>query len=155
MPRLRGLTAHVTDSRGKDLQEWGIQYLRRHTEGNRVSAYVQSTTDVSFEVSLQPEIPFTRHFPPSDTSGGDHDSPGNNPRRLKAGSEESSIDQDREKMSNNTLSSTVRSSGNPQSHSAPDFAFLAALYLDGRKTPERKISKLSFPNQVFLFCTAF
>ena len=68
MPHLRGITVYVTDSQGKNLQEWGIQYLRQHTETNRVSAYIQSTTDVSFQVSLQPEIP----FPPPDTLRGEN-----------------------------------------------------------------------------------
>ena len=42
-------------------------------------------------------------------------------------------------MGSNTLSSPVRPSRIPQSDSAPDFALLAVLYLDGRRKPERKI----------------
>ena len=136
MPHLRGITVHVTDSQGKNLQEWGVQYLRQHTETKRVSAYVQSTTDASFQISLQPEIPFIGHVPPPDTLGGENASTRKLHRHRKASSEDR---RDHGELSSNTLSSPVRPSGTPQSHYAPDFAFLAVLYLDGRKKPERKI----------------
>lgn len=139
MPHLRGITVHVTDSYGKNLQEWGIQYLRQQTEGKRVSAYVQSTTDVSFQVSLQPDIPFIGHDPQSNALGGEHASSRKELRHLKANSEDRSTDSDYGKKSNNSLSSPVRPSTTPQNHSAPDFALLAVLYLDGRRIPERKI----------------
>lgn len=155
MPHLRGITAHITDSHGKNLQEWGIQCLRQHTGGMRVSAYVQSTTGLSFQVSLQPEIPFIGHVPPSDTSVRHHSSTGEPHRRRSAGSKDQLSGQDREKRAKNTLSSPVRTSTKPQSHSAPNFAFLAALYLDGRSVPERKISELSSSNYVSLIRSAF
>lgn len=139
MPHFGGVTVHVTDSHGKNLQEWGIQYLRQHTEGKRISAYIQSETDVSFQVSLQPDIPFIEHVPPSDASGGENSYTRKQPGHLKAGSEDRSTDRDHEKTSKNTLSSPVRPSTTPQSHTPPDFAFLAILYLDGRRLPERKI----------------
>lgn len=136
MPHLRGVTVHVTDSQGKNLQEWGIQYLRQHTETNRVSAYIQSTTDVSFQISLQPEIP----FPQPDTLRGENDSTKKRFRHRRAYSGDCSTDQDHGgKGSSNTLSSPVRPSRKPQSDSAPDFEFLAVLYLDGRSKAERKI----------------
>lgn len=139
MPHLRGITVHVTDSHGKNLQEWGTQYLRQQTEGKRVSAYVQSTTDVSFQVSLQPDIPFIGHAPPSDASRGENVSTPKELRRVKASSEDRSNDPHHRKKRNSTLSSPVRPSTTPQSPSAPDFALLAVLYLDGRRTPERKL----------------
>lgn len=149
MPHLRGITVHVTDSHGNDLQEWGVQYLRQHTEGKRVSAYVESTTNVSFQVSVQPKIPFTGQVHSSDTSRGENAIARKIPARLRAGSEDRSTDQDHERLSNKTLSSPVRPFTTPQSRSAPDFAFLASLYLDGRKKPERKIVSALFGATVF------
>lgn len=59
MPSLRGVTIHVTDHKGKELAEWGVQRLRQSTvKGEKVSAYIQSTTGVQFQVSVQPRIPF-------------------------------------------------------------------------------------------------
>ncbi len=145
MPHLRGVTVHVIDSHGKNLHEWGIQYLRQHDEGKRVSAYVQSETDVSFQISLQPDIPFIAHVPSSDTSGGANNPPmREKSRRTKVGLEDHSLDRDHKKMSANSLSSPVRPPTRSKNHSAPDFAFLAVLYLDGRRKPERKISKSCF-----------
>ena len=144
MPHLRGITVHVTDSHGNDLPEWGVQYLRQHTDGKRVSAYVQSTSNVSFQVSVQPKIPFTGLVHSSDTSTGGTGFARKKPARLKAASDDRSTDHDQEKLSNKTLSSPVRPSTTPQSHSAPDFAFLASLYLDGRKKSERKIVSALF-----------
>ncbi|KAI9828225.1 MAG: hypothetical protein M1819_004581 [Sarea resinae] len=54
MPELRGVTVHVTTSDGKALQEWSPQHFRRH---NKVSCYIQSETNVSFRVSIQPKLP--------------------------------------------------------------------------------------------------
>ncbi len=139
MPHLCGVTVHITDSRGKDLQEWGIQYLWQHANGRRVCAYVQSTPDVSFQISLQPTIPFIEHLPLSGTFREENVSTGKKTRRLTAGSEHRSTRQNHETKSKDTHSSPVRSSTTLQNGSAPDFAFLASLYLDGRETPERKI----------------
>ena len=139
MPHLRGVSVHVTDSHGKNLQEWGIRYLRQHNEGRRVSAYIQSTPDISFQVSLQPNIPFTEHLPPPAILGGDNVSTRKKSGRLTAGPGNLSTKQDHETKSNVTLTSPVRSSTTPKDHSTPDFAFLASLYLDGRRLPERKI----------------
>lgn len=152
MPYLRGITVHVTDLHGNDFQEWGIQYLRQHTEEKRVSAYVQSITDVSFQVSVQPNIPFIAHVPSSDTSRGGNFTAKKKPGRLKASSEDRSTNQKYGKLSSKTLSSPVRPSTAPQSHPAPDFAFLALLYLDGRRLPERRISTSTFRSDIALIC---
>ena len=126
---LRGVTVHITDSSGQNLREWGTQYLRQHTRGNRVSTYVQSTTDVSFQVSLQPNIPFIERDSPSSTLASKK-APLKNENRPEPS---------HEKKGSGTLSSSIQLSTTPQNHSAPDFAFLALLYLDGRTKPERKI----------------
>ena len=128
MPHLRGITVHVTDSGGKCIPEFGTQYLRQQSETMRVSTYIQSTTDVSFQVSLQPDIPFVAHFSPSPKWGGEKVLTGQKKSRSMVDSEDLSADGNHQKLSNDTLSS-------------PDFAFLASLFLDGRKKPERKISK--------------
>lgn len=135
MPRLKGISCHVTDTQGQALQEWGIQYLRQHTETNRVSAYVRSTTDASFQISLQPEIP----FPSPGALRGEDFATTQQPTHRRARSADRSTHQDHGEMGSNTLSSPVRPSRNPQSDSPPNFAFLAVLYLDGRRKPERKI----------------
>ena len=171
-----------------------MQFLRQHTGGSRVSAYVQSTStyiltflrpsflsgseliyktcfgskrtfllpgpvlqlrslprvghadsgicvaDVSFQVSVQPKIPFIESTISSDTSGCGNGPTGKKTRcLLKASSEDRSPNQDRKKISNSNFSSPVRPSTKPPSLAAPDFAFLAVLYLDGRRIPERKI----------------
>lgn len=54
MPQLRNITVHVTDGNGNDLEEWGVQNLR----GNKVSAYIKSTTNMPFRVSIRPKIPY-------------------------------------------------------------------------------------------------
>lgn len=59
MPQLRDVTVHVTDVDGNDLEEWGVQNLR----GNKVSAYIKSTTDMPFRVSIQPRIPYPDEQP--------------------------------------------------------------------------------------------
>ena len=141
MPRLRGITVHVTDSGGKCIPEFGTQYLKQQSETTRVSTYIQSTTDVSFQVSLQPDIPFVGHFTQPAKSGGEKVSTGLKETRSMVDSEDLSADRDHQKLSNDTLSSPLRPSTVPQSHSTPDFALLASLFLDGRKKPERKISK--------------
>lgn len=135
MPHLKGISCHVTDSQGQPLQEWGIQYLRQHTETNRVSAYVQSTTDASFQISLQPELP----FPPLGAPRGENFATRKEPAVRRGCSADRSTDQGHWELGSNTLSSPVRPSRNPQSDSASGFAFLAVLYLDGRRKPERKI----------------
>ena len=141
MPHLRGITVHVTDSDGKCIPEFGTQYLRQQSETTRVSTYIQSITDLSFQVSLQPDIPFVGHFSPPEKSGGEKVLPGQKKTRSMIDSEDLSAYGDHQKLSNNTLSSSLRPSTVPPSQSPRDFALLASLFLDGRSKPERKISK--------------
>ncbi|MCJ1468417.1 hypothetical protein MMC07_007045 [Pseudocyphellaria aurata] len=55
MPRFRDLTVCVTDAGGNDLEEWGVQNLRSQ---NKTSAYIQATTNMAFNVTIQPRFPF-------------------------------------------------------------------------------------------------
>lgn len=61
MPQLRDVTVHVTDVHGNDLEEWGMQSLR----GNKVSAYIKSTTDMPFRITVQPKMPYFDDEPAS------------------------------------------------------------------------------------------
>lgn len=71
MPQLRGLTVRVTDGYGKELEEWGVQHVGLRTQRARVSAYIQSTTNTRFKVSIQPRIPFVdANNPLSDAEDG-------------------------------------------------------------------------------------
>lgn len=62
MPDLRGVTVHVTDASGTDLQEWGVQNLW----GDKVSAYIQSKTDMPFRITILPKIPYSDDQQPPD-----------------------------------------------------------------------------------------
>ena len=67
MPECRGITVHVTDVHGQALPEWGVQHINLKQHSRRVSAYIQSTTDAIFQISLQPRIPWCdRDHPYSD-----------------------------------------------------------------------------------------
>lgn len=56
MPTYRGITVHVVtkDARRK-LDEHGIRFLNR---SRSVSCYIESETDLCFEIQATPEIPF-------------------------------------------------------------------------------------------------
>jgi len=64
MPEYKGVTIKVTTQEGVELDEYGVKSMTRH---NFCSAYVQSETDVSFKISLTPDISFFE--------GGRHESP--------------------------------------------------------------------------------
>ncbi|KAL2044004.1 hypothetical protein N7G274_003525 [Stereocaulon virgatum] len=117
MPQFRGLTVHVTDRYGNNLPEWGVHHLR---QTNRISAYVQSTTDAAFRVSVQPNIPYVDpdHTPYKDK--GQEYNHGHLPSSFPLGGYEKAT--------------------------VPPYSFLAALYLDGRTTPEREIIVYTDPN---------
>ena len=127
MPQLQGITVHVTDDQGNNLPEWGIQHLR---QGDRVSAYIQSTTDAAFQVSVQPRIPWIdSNNPPSDNEFR------GNLRYMRASSEDTS-DESEHRFGNIPLSSPLRG---PKKGTVPPYSFIAALFLDGRSRPERKV----------------
>ncbi|KAL8901016.1 MAG: hypothetical protein Q9207_005409 [Kuettlingeria erythrocarpa] len=56
MPQLRGVTVHVVDRDGNDLQEWGVRTLGSNRTA--VSAFIQSANDMPFRVSVRPKIPY-------------------------------------------------------------------------------------------------
>lgn len=70
MPHFKGLTVHITDQHGEILQEWGIQHLRGQS---KVSAYIQSSTDMPFQITIKPDIPFQHPDVPVPNEGSDMD----------------------------------------------------------------------------------
>ncbi|KAL8853498.1 MAG: hypothetical protein Q9221_001657 [Calogaya cf. arnoldii] len=130
MPQLCDVTVHVTDVDGNNLEEWGVQSLR----GNKVSAYIRSTTDMPFRITVQPKMPyFDDDLASADTQG-------------RAGSDDVSIKM--EESSDDLVgqpSSSQRPSG-ASNNTWPPFTFLATLYLDGRRKPERRIVVYLDPN---------
>jgi hypothetical protein len=112
----------------------GIRHLR-HT--NRISAYIQSTTDAAFWVSVQPDIPYVDpdHTPYKDKVS-------DNFRHKRAGSEDKR--QGREYNHGHSPSSFPLDGA--EKAIVPPYSFLAALYLDGRTTPEREIVVYTDPN---------
>lgn len=47
---------HVVDGDGNDLQEWGVRTLGSNRTA--VSAFIQSTNNMPFRVSVRPKIPY-------------------------------------------------------------------------------------------------
>ena len=70
MPEYKGVTIKVTTQEGIEVDEYGVKSMTRH---NFCSAYVQSETDVSFKISLTPDISFFEE--------GRRESPGSRPSR--------------------------------------------------------------------------
>ena len=68
MPEYKGVSIKVTTQEGVELDEYGVKSMTRR---NFCSAYVQSETDVSFKISLTPDISFFEE--------GCHESPGSRP----------------------------------------------------------------------------
>lgn len=169
MPKLRNVTVHVTDEKGNNLEEWGVQTLR----GSKVSAYIQSTPDMPFKISIRPKIPYSdepqlRQDSHHRTSGkgfdgiyikqeeSEADIDELAPKSLLADSyrpsgerQRRSVDSDsdsrsrsrrRRRRSGHTSSSgTHRTWKAPYKYAVPSFSLLATLYLDGRKKPERRL----------------
>ena len=48
----------MIDQTGNEIPEWGVQRLRHHAKGQKISAYIQSTAGSQFQVSVQPRVPF-------------------------------------------------------------------------------------------------
>ncbi|KAL8781400.1 MAG: hypothetical protein Q9203_001490 [Teloschistes exilis] len=147
MPKIRNITVHVTDGDGNALHEWGEQNLR----GNKVSAYIESKAGMPFKVSIQPDLPYDHHTLPLQKRGSES-------------GEWEDIDDTQVKMeeveedTNRSWTPHIKQRSSPQDHhkhhrsfssgfvkhdkshhvSPPPFSFLATLYLDGRKKPERR-----------------
>ncbi|KAL9037393.1 MAG: hypothetical protein Q9180_003741, partial [Flavoplaca navasiana] len=159
MPQLRDVTVHVTDVHGNDLDEWGVQSLR----GNKVSAYIKSTTDMPFRVSIQPKIPYFDEEITPGASCHTHErgvsddvyikmeelsddligQPSSsqcpfNRRRSRYGAEPPKSWR-RQHKSRRSSSSLGRPGGGALENTWAPFSFVATLYLDGRKKPERKV----------------
>ena len=128
---IRGLTVYVTDNKGNHLPEWGTQRLRQCTDGEKTSAYIQSTTGVQFQVSVQPDIPVIEYDsldskctairPCADSEG-----------------REGELQQNSKYSKERIISSSpMRRQERPKG--PPDYSFLASLYLDGRSRPERRV----------------
>ena len=133
MPELHDVTVNVTDDQGNIFKEWGVQRLGHH---NKISAYIKSTTDMPFRVSIQPKIPYiaphviSANLPSSS-------------RRTRSDSGDESSDRRSEpkqshKHKDSSFSSPLRPPQPQASPSPPDFDFLASLYVDGRHIPERR-----------------
>ncbi|KAL8975452.1 MAG: hypothetical protein Q9197_000307 [Variospora fuerteventurae] len=167
MPHLRNVAVHVTDEEGNDLEEWGVQSLR----GSKVSAYIKSTPDMPFKISVRPKIPYSderqlfrdshhraegRGFDgiriKQEESEADIDelAPDTRPADLYRPSAERrlrSADSDSDRRSrrprrrgeHTSSSSTHGTRRASYKNRVPRFSFLATLYIDGRKKPERRL----------------
>ncbi len=132
MPTLRDVTVHVTDDRGNISKEWGPQFLRSQ---NKVSAYIKSTTDMPFRVSVQPMIPYIDPDVPTSNASSS--------RRTWSNTSDESYNRRGEsewthKHKGSSFSSPTRPQKRYDSPCAPNFDFLASLYVDGRQVPERR-----------------
>ena len=130
---------HVTDVHGQSLPEWGVQHINLKQQSRRVSAHIQSTTDAIFQISLQPRIPWCDQDHPYS------DDPDNWPR---ARWRERFLANRRAKTTGGNIFLLSRSLSIESYTRAvvPPYAFLAALYLDGRMQPERKAIIYTDPN---------
>lgn len=127
MPSLRGVTVHVTNYRGEELAEWGVQRLRQKTgKGEKVSAHIQATTGAQFQVSIQPTIPFI---------DGDHCYSGSISESEDRSTSQQQLNKHRKGAL--SLSSPIRPSRDY--NQVPDYAFLASLFIDGRTIPEHRL----------------
>lgn len=132
MPQLRDIMVHVTDFDGNDLEEWGTQRLRSQ---EKISTYITSRTDMPFRVSVQAKIPYivddvtltNKFLTWHDRYGSDDEylNRGKSPER-------------RHRKNSHSLSSPLRSRTDSGAFVSPKFDFLASLYVDGRKKPERR-----------------
>ena len=56
MPECRGVEVHVVNRNMQNIAEWGVQRLDLKEKGLRVSAYIQSSTDEKYQISVQLRI---------------------------------------------------------------------------------------------------
>ncbi|KAL8738283.1 MAG: hypothetical protein Q9181_000918 [Wetmoreana brouardii] len=166
MPNLRDVEVHVTDASGHDLQEWGVQSLR----SNKVSAYIKSTTDMAFRISIRPTIPYPKDLRPLDDGGRDKEWEDIDEKPIAVRGDSiitqwatlrgslatpeyqhgmdpyrSSRPCGRERQSRQDHHHNKHTSSPPilkreeTYEVATPFSFLATLYIDGRKEPERRL----------------
>ena len=124
MPELNGLVAHVT-SEGENLAEWGTQHLWRV---NKVSSYIQSNTNQTFQISIEPRLPWKEvQAAPSEVgTSSNYTRPTNTRSDTSRKTEDSS------------LPSFPDSLPSISPNAVPRYSFLARVFLDGRKYPDRR-----------------
>lgn len=128
MPTFRGITVEVVVDPGRPLQEWGVQHFPR---ANTISCYIESTAGLRFEISLRPEIPFhSKHYRDFDLLTRPGPSCSGKKANHRPGSE----------------GYNHRLPPKPVV-SAPDFHFIASLYLDGRSKPECRAILYTNPDE--------
>ncbi|KAL8954090.1 MAG: hypothetical protein Q9222_000069 [Ikaeria aurantiellina] len=157
MPYLRGLTVHVTDEGGNDLKEWGVQTLR----GNKVSAYIESTTNLPFRISVLPKLLYSGSDEQQALEDGCNDpmpeemddvcikkeglnetskwKPPSTQHRSHDYGVKTYLTQRLRKSDHSVASLPVRPFERSSRVKVPPYEFLASLYLDGRKKPEKRI----------------
>ncbi|OCL14619.1 hypothetical protein AOQ84DRAFT_384591 [Glonium stellatum] len=59
MPKFKGITVKVETQNGVELDEYGV---RKMSSRNFCSSYIQAETDVSFQISLTPDIKFFKDY---------------------------------------------------------------------------------------------
>ena len=132
MPQLRNIIVNVTDEKGNSLEEWGCQVLQSQS---KVSAYIKSTTDMPFRVSVQPLIPYIApDVAATKNSSSRHTRSSSSDDHSRRRSESDWTYKHKGLVS----SSPLRARNHQEWPSPPDFDFLASLYIDGRKKPERR-----------------
>ncbi|KAL8694694.1 MAG: hypothetical protein Q9218_000705 [Villophora microphyllina] len=159
MPKIRGITVHVTDGSGNALQEWGEQSLR----GSKISAYIKSTTDMPFKVSIQPDLPYIHDAQPLQKKGSqseewedieDTQVKMEDMREVSAVQKMDLGEKEAYRSSRTRMRQLQTRQDNRKHHlpssssiikhedfnkpSPSSFSLLATLYLDGRKKPERR-----------------
>lgn len=136
MPDYKGVTIKVTTQEGVELDEYGVKSMTRR---NFCSAYVQSETDVSFKISLTPDISFFEE--------GRHESPGSRPsRRITRPSRYrhrhrncSPSPSDDDYMSESYEWDSRDCNHKSPVRRAPRFHLLATIHIDGRTKYERRV----------------
>lgn len=136
MPKYKGVTIKVTTQEGVELDEYGVKSMTRR---NFCSAYVQSETDVSFKISLTPDISFFEE--------GCHESPGSRPsRRITRPSRYRHRHRNHSPSpsGDDCMSESDEWDSRDYNHKspvrrAPRFHLLATIHIDGRTKYERRV----------------
>lgn len=136
MPSLYGLTVSIVDENLHPLEEYGTRRLHR---ASTASCYIQSKTDMIFRVKVEPELPYPKETAevrvrqnPSDWA------------RLARESERRS-GTDRHHSDQRHRSRAKRRAGR-YPRDEHDWHFIASVYLDGRREPERSCIVYLDPN---------
>lgn len=154
MPSIRDVAVHVTDADGRELSEWGVQTFRRN---NTVSCYIESKTGMPFRVSLQPKIPYIAYDKPSGHGYNTRHRGEDEPGRFQVPDEWVDKVESGDEGTSSRVGASFSEKWKKQKHKAgppvrctpievdhneippPNFHLIAALYLDGRTKPERRV----------------